>query len=363
MVMRSSGSGEVTGTVFNVNNFGCAVDDYTNYLLGNVALVIRGGDCTFKQKIAVAAQLNVTAVLVYNEASYAGPVDATAGNPNMLAFGLTYAIGYHLHETAGAIVYMKGETVFTQVLSPNLIAEINKGSTTSTIVVGAHIDSRDGVAGINDNGSGTAALLEIAVQLLKSSVYDEIKNHVVFGWWTAEEGGLHGSRYFVQQRATYNFDIAATVNLDMLASPNYAHAIFTGSSAPGTSDLLKTGCTRIEQLFTEYCNLTSTPYVLSKYANSSDYGPFVDVNIPANGIEGGAGGLKNVNQRAMFGGLANTAYDPCYHTTCDTLDNINYDALAFESKATDYVVKQLSIQTELKQFLASSNCVGVKCQR
>ena len=41
--------------------------------------------------------------------------------------------------------------------------------------------------------------------------------------------------------------------------------------------------------------------------------PFLTHGIPAGGLDTGAEVIKTVEQRAMFGGMANTPYDPCYH--------------------------------------------------
>ena len=61
-------------------------------------------------------------------------------------------------------------------------------------MAGAHLDSVPEGPGINDNGSGVAAVLETAVQLGNSP---KVHNAVRFGFWGAEELGLIGSRNYV----------------------------------------------------------------------------------------------------------------------------------------------------------------------
>jgi hypothetical protein len=59
------------------------------------------------------------------------------------------------------------------------------------IVVGAHLDSVEEGPGINDNGSGTGALIEIAEEI--AELPRDPRNRIRFAWWGAEEAGLVGS--------------------------------------------------------------------------------------------------------------------------------------------------------------------------
>ncbi len=62
-------------------------------------------------------------------------------------------------------------------------------------MAGAHLDSVPEGPGINDNGSGSATLLETALQMAELGI--EPRNTVRFAWWGAEEAGLIGSQYYV----------------------------------------------------------------------------------------------------------------------------------------------------------------------
>lgn len=55
----------------------------------------------------------------------------------------------------------------------------------------------------------------------------------------------------------------------------------------------------------------------------SDFLPFLKKGIAAGGLLTGAGGIKSMEERKLYGGLANAAMDPCYHKPCDTYDNID----------------------------------------
>ena len=76
-----------------------------------------------------------------------------------------------------------------------MIAQTKTGATSDVVVVGAHLDSVPDGPGINDNGSGVAAVLETAVQLGSSP---EVKNAVRFALWGAEELGTVGSTKYIE---------------------------------------------------------------------------------------------------------------------------------------------------------------------
>lgn len=71
---------------------------------------------------------------------------------------------------------------------------IKKGFTKRVIVIGGHIDSdKPETPGANDNGSGSAVVLEVARVLAKH----DLKSTIVFALFGGEEQGLEGSKYFV----------------------------------------------------------------------------------------------------------------------------------------------------------------------
>lgn len=88
--------------------------------------------------------------------------------------------------------------------------------------------------GLNDNGSGTISLLEVAIQLTNFSV----KNAVRFAWWAAEEEGLLGAEYYVKVAPQSELDkIRLMLDFDMMASPNYAYQIYDGDGSACKSKL------------------------------------------------------------------------------------------------------------------------------
>jgi len=148
---------------------------------------------------------------------------------------------------------------------------------------------------LNDDGSGSIAILEAALQLSKFRV----NNAVQFAWWSAEEFGLVGSEYYVDQLSEAERQkIALYLNFDMLASPNYAYFVFDGDGN-STNIAGPEGSGTIEKVLTDYYASHKLATWPSGFTGSSDYQPFVDAGIPSGGIATGAGGLKTAAQVAL----------------------------------------------------------------
>jgi Zn-dependent M28 family amino/carboxypeptidase len=220
--------------------------------------------------------------------------------------------------------------------SKNVIADSPNGRKKRTVVVGAHLDSVPAGPGIQDNGSGSAAILEIAVQMANLGI--KPRNRVRFAWWGAEEAGLLGSEYYVSQLSKRDIkNIALNLNFDMIGSPNYVPFVYDGDgSDTGTSG--PNGSKNVERVFLKYFDKMNQPTQPTAFDGRSDYGPFIAVGIPAGGLFTGAEGIKTDEEQAMYGGTAGDQYDPCYHLACDTFDNISLEALDLMSDAAAHSV-------------------------
>lgn len=189
--------------------------------------------------------------------------------------------------------------------------------------------------GINDNGSGTIALLEIAQQLSNYT----INNAVRFGFWSAEEVGLVGSTEYVASLSTEEIDkIALYLNFDMLASPNYVYAIYDGDgSAFNVSG--PPGSAAAEKLFEDYFNTqANVSHVATEFDSRSDYAAFAEAGIAVGGLFTGAEGIKTEQEAALFGGTAGVAYDVNYHGAGDNATNVNLEAWTVNTKAIAHAV-------------------------
>lgn len=196
-------------------------------------------------------------------------------------------------------------------------------------MLGAHSDSVEAGPGINDDGSGTVGILEVAKQLTKYRV----RNQVRFGFWSGEEEGLLGSTWYVDHlNAEEKANIKLYLNFDMIASPNYQFGIFDGDG--GDFNITgPEGSGDIELLFEKYFESQDLNYTSIAFNGRSDYDPFIKAGIPAGGVETGAEGNKTVEGAEQFGGQAGVAFDINYHGPGDNVTNLNQYAFLVNTKA------------------------------
>jgi Zn-dependent M28 family amino/carboxypeptidase len=341
-----SGAGDVTGQVVPVLNnvlpptaepsstAGCAATDFTpaSATALQIALIQRGG-CDFSVKAQNAQAAGYDAVIIFNEGQ-PGRDELLTGTLGAIftipVVGLSFADGSALDAAADAgtvTVRVQTSTETREGASTsNIIADSRSGDDERVLVVGAHLDSVAAGPGINDNGSGTATILEIAEQIAKLKI--KPRQQLRFAFWGAEEAGLLGSEHYVAQlNEAQQKTIFANLNFDMVGSPNYVRFVYDGDgSDTGTEGPAGSG--DIEKIFTDYFTgqgLASEP---TEFNGRSDYGPFIAVGIPAGGLFSGAEGVKTAEQAAEYGGTAGEPYDPCYHEACDDIRNLNKRALS-----------------------------------
>ena len=84
--------------------------------------------------------------------------------------------------------------------------------------------------GINDSGSGSGMILEIAEAMAELEIAP--RNTVRFAWWGAEESGLVGSEHYVTTLSSSERNkIALNLNFDMVGSPNYVRFVYDGDGS------------------------------------------------------------------------------------------------------------------------------------
>ncbi|MFI9403735.1 M28 family metallopeptidase [Nocardia sp. NPDC052316] len=342
-----SGSGTANATVQAVDltlpptpepssTSGCEAQDFASFTAGNIALIQRG-TCPFADKARNAQTAGASGVIIFNEGQ-PGRTDTftgTLGGPGITVpvVGVSFAVGQDLASPANTVVRLKTDTESTMRQTHNVVAESKRGNADKVVMAGAHLDSVLAGPGINDNGSGSAGLLEVALRMAQLPP----KNKVRFAWWGAEELGLLGSEHYVATlpEAERN-KIRLYLNFDMIGSPNFAYKIYDGSAGPA-------GSAEIEKAFARYFDFLRLPHVSTPLDGRSDYGPFIAAGIPAGGLFTGAEGIKTPEEHQMFGGEAGKPYDACYHGACDTTSNINDKALAVNTGAIAYSVATFAL--------------------
>lgn len=311
---------------------GCELADYASgTFTGKIALIKRGG-CTFGEKQAAAAGAGAVGAVIYNNTD--GALSGTLGDPatgRIPTGGITRAEGEQLAtDVAKGPVDISFEIRQLQQKrsTNNVIAETRGGNAANTVMLGAHLDSVTAGPGINDNGSGSAGLLEVAQELAKSKA--KPANKVRFAWWSAEENGLLGSEAYVAQLSSLGKkEIKLYLNFDMIASPNYGLFVYDGDDSDGVgSGPGPAGSAQLERDINEFLDKQGKPHEGTDFTGRSDYGPFIEVGIPSGGTFTGAEGIKTAAQATKFGGTAGVAYDSCYHAKCDNISNIDMKAFA-----------------------------------
>ena len=344
-----TGYGDVTASVVPVdinlvppraNTSGCEAADFAGFPAGSIALIQRGS-CSFAIKALNAQAAGAAAVIIFNQGDTSlreGLIVGTLGGTNVVSIpvvGASFANGVALAQP--------GSTAFISVDQPqnitvnNVLAESRTGDPNNVVMAGAHLDSVQAGPGINDNGSGSAALLEIAEQYAKVKPLNKVR----FAWWGAEEAGLVGSTAYVNGLSQAERDrITLYLNFDMVGSPNYVFFIYDGDNSDGVgAPAGPAGSGEIESTFEDYYNMVGEPFKGTDFTGRSDYGPFINIaGIPSGGLFTGAEGIKTAEEAALWGGTAGQQYDPCYHLACDTFANNNNHALDVNSDAISYAV-------------------------
>jgi Zn-dependent M28 family amino/carboxypeptidase len=345
IILSYSGSGTVTAPVSAPTvATGCEAANFAGFTAGNIALISRG-TCSFAIKATNAQAAGAAGVVIYNNAD--GPLNGTLGETFALNIPVTsvlQAVGVQLAATPGLVLSINANTVRGLATTSNVIAETADGDANNVVMIGAHLDSVDKGPGINDNGSGSAAILEVAVQMAKVKP----RNKVRFALWSAEESGLVGSTRYVESLTPAEKDqIALYLNFDMIGSPNHVFFIYDGDNSDGVgSGPGPVGSTGIEKTFETFYNKKGVPFKGTDFDGRSDYRPFILADIPAGGLFTGAEGVKTAAEAEVWGGISGTAYDPCYHQACDNFGNTNLFALDVNSDAVAYTTLQFAMTTE-----------------
>ncbi|WP_206340113.1 M20/M25/M40 family metallo-hydrolase [Blastococcus litoris] len=373
-VFTGSGSGEVEGNVyaidFNletgedaVSTSGCEAADFEGVDWSgddDIALVQRG-TCFFGTKAQFAEQAGAEAVVIMNQGntpdreelivadatSVDDPADPGTALPDPVTHGIP-VVGASFED--GLALADEGSTAYVNVLPAqtrtdyDVIAELPGKNPDNVVMAGAHLDSVIEGPGINDNGSGSAAILETALMMANTKP----ENTLRFGWWAGEEQGLLGSAAYVAGLSEQERDrIALYMNYDMVGSPNYIQMVYDADESTFEAPVpIPDGSTAIEDLYESYYTSIGEPYDDTEFSGRSDYEAFILAGIPSSGLFTGAEEIKTPEQQAIWGGVADEAFDQCYHQACDGIGNIDPEALEVNSDLIAFAMLTFAYSTE-----------------
>ena len=364
-------------TATSSSTSGCTAADFATFTSGNIALIQRGG-CNFGVKVLNAEAAGATGVIIFNEGNpgrtglLVGSLvdaDGTPFTPNVPVAFTTFDVGNTLNTEAGAGSVVMSLSVHG-IQDPNredynLIAESPGGDKNHVVVVDAHLDAIYG-AGMLDNASGSATILETALQMKNVTP----RNKLRFIWFGGEELGLLGSAYYVNnltssERSHIGYDLDA----DVTATPNYTIGVldpagpdlFTGtSSTKFPNRVYKPSTVARDQAIAYFDSINKNHELFSPVG--TDAFSFNAVGIPASGLLTGQDCCKSQAQVDLFGGYVGNyegnvpSFDGgCVDNPfrwCDNLSNNDPDVLTFMSKAFADMTVRMAFDTKV---MSSSN--------
>jgi hypothetical protein len=347
---------------------GCAASDFAGFVPGNIALIQRG-TCTFDQKVTNAVNAGAAAAVIFNEGNpgrtdvFNGGLDGGEQIPILFT---SYDVGTRLLGQ-----YVPGSapvlTVDVNVIDDphrtdwNVIADSRHGNPNKVLVVDAHLDAIFG-AGMLDNASGSATILDIAQQL----AHTHTRNRLRFIWFGGEELGLLGSDHYVntmpaRKLAKIKFDLDA----DVTATPNYVAGVLDPKRGvtlfgrdPGTPMPPKIFAPSAvgRDFGIDYLDSIGQNHLLFS-ADGTDAFMFQQAGIPASGVLTGQDCCKLASDVALFGGFEGNfegtvpgddggCVDMPFRW-CDNLGNNDPEVLTWMSKTFANMVGHMAYNTHV----------------
>jgi hypothetical protein len=365
--------GELVFVGYGISQPNAGYDDYANVdVTGKIAVILRGApnwegvsaDITraarIPTKVQTALQKGAVGVILVNQpdndrllplgmrgrapAANAAllNVQASVGDKLLQPLGLTVAEavkrinekGLPISAPLNATAEVSASIEPNRGVARNVVGFIpgsDPALRDEVIVIGAHYDHLgygevgslapepgDIHPGADDNASGTAAIMELARLLAQNR--DRLKRSVLVIAFSAEEEGLLGAEYFLQNPTVPRENIVAMLNLDMVGRMSNNRVSVSGvGTAAEWEGILKTA------------NTESLNLQLSQSASGgSDHMPFMRREIPV---------------LFFFTGM-----HPDYHRPSDTWEKINYEGQAQIVALAERVVYDLASRPERPKF-------------
>ena len=307
-----SGSGSADGPLRPVGT-GCSSAELAGVQPGEVALAYPAG-CLFRVKAQLARAAGASGLLLADPARRPATSTATLTVPGIRLPVLIVRRALADTLAAGTRVRMSVRAATGRRRDANVIGQ-SAGRGSAVVMAGGHLDSVPAGPGLNDNGSGVAALLAAAQGIGPRAPGAPVR----LGFWGVEEFGLYGSRAYVASLPrSQRREIRSYLNLDMVGSPNPVVTVY-GKRAGSLGRILRR---RVNPA--------------GDTSGASDHVPFAAAGIPVGGVFTGA----------TDRGPGGRPRDPCYHLACDRLSNVNVPLVTRLARATERTLEALSGQAK-----------------
>jgi hypothetical protein len=312
VAMRHSGNGDVTARVQRLRRTGCRRGDTRGFRRGSIAL-LPAGNCFFGSAASRLQRAGAAAVLFSTPTGRSGLITGVLGGSRRIPVLTVTTQAARRLAAVRTPVRVRVDGFAEPRSGTNVIAEKPGTRPREVVMAGGHLDSVPEGPGLNDNGSGVAALLAVAGRLNEVPLRDTVR----LGFWSAEEWGLFGSAQYVRGLSrTERRGIGVYLNADMVGSPNGVPEVY--DAHPTVERPLRTRLRGSGQ---------------TSFYGSSDHTAFIDARIPSSGVYTGATEPKTAAQARRWGGRAGAPRDPCYHRACDTIANVDTAMLARSANA------------------------------
>ena len=206
-------------------------------------------------------------------------------------------------------IYIKSNINTEAVQVRNVIGIVEGNYPDQVIVLGAHYD-HEGMAGgyiwngADDNASGTVGVLTLAKAIMETGKKPE--KTIIFALWTAEEKGLLGSRYYIDNLAYPVKNLRLNVNFDMISR-------YVSDDAPN----------KVTMTYTNTC----PEFKKLTEANLKRYG--IELDVIYESSENPPGGSDH--RSFVAAGVPVMRFKPGhreeYHTPADEISTIDWDIM------------------------------------
>jgi hypothetical protein len=317
---------------------GCAASDLPAAVRGTI-LLVQPGPCYRRAQAQAAQEAGALAIVIaypqWEPGYVLRPTLLTPDGITIPVIGATREVGLALDDAASAAiaVHLRMTTAVVDRPVASVIADSPGGDPAQVVMLGGHLDSVLDGPGINDNGSGTMGILEIARRIAAAGTP---RLRVRFAFWAGEEIGLYGSQHYVQSLgAADRAAIRVYLNFDMLGSPNGGRLVYEDRGAARGSD-------QVTSLFSSTLRSEGLTIGTLDLSGASDHYPFEQAGIPTGGLFSGANEIKSSIQAQTYGGTADAYFDDCYHRPCDRVDNVDPVLLEQMLRTAAYVTGLLA---------------------
>jgi hypothetical protein len=321
-VVQPAGGIVIPPTPTSSSSSGCAMADFNGFTAGRVALIQRGM-CNFGVKVQNAQSAGASGVIIFNEgnpgrtAVLSGSLVDAAGNPIIPTIPVAFTsfdIGQRLYneyqQSLSGAVAPHVDLSIQALVKPNaddynVIAESKGGDPNHVVVVDAHLDAIYG-AGMLDNASGSATILDIAEKMAKVKPLNKLR----FIWFGGEELGLLGSEYYVDNLSPSELSrIRYDLDADVTATPNYIIGVldpaapdFFGRTVTATfpDQVYEPSKVARDQAVAYFDSIGLNHEFLSPVG--TDAFSFNAAGIPASGLLTGQDCCKSQEEVDLFGG-------------------------------------------------------------